>query len=71
MGIETNEQITIDPMKGVIPANSYIEIEICFVARSSQKDDKTIPEDKAIMKDDKEDEEIFSKYEVTLLNIDS
>lgn len=52
-------------MKGVIPGNSYIEIEVCFAAKSSQKEDNTIPEDKAIIKEDKDDEEFIAKYEVT------
>lgn len=33
VAIEMSETITIDPMKGVIPANSYIDIEVCFVSK--------------------------------------
>lgn len=52
-------------MKGVIPANNYIDIEICFNPKS-MKEEKTYIEDKDDkgVKDEKDEEEFVSKFEV-------
>lgn len=63
--MEASECISIDPMKGIIPANNYIDIEVCFVPKSS-KEEKSIKEDREDKGLKEEDEEFIAKYEVVI-----
>jgi len=62
--LEPCECISIDPLKGVIPANNYIDIEVCFFPRSLKDGKISQDKDEKGAKEEKDDEEFIAKFEV-------